>query len=494
MKIYNKLIIQILLYIFFINTSLASDLINKEYKNIINEWKLDDRWTSCSLVIDNCQNNECDYTELPDAGIKGKGKIKINKSKNIGSIDDKNYKIEFFFDKSYIILKNNEEQLCGKENNFFKDKYFKKIIANDTNVYETSFKCSNLNYIVDIYTCTNQHIAELDLKLNKVYNLILKKVDKELTKKIKNEQMDWNIQKLKRKFDIYDIYSSRIEKLNSYIEDCNNEEGMNLVANDKKLAKDYFYKCINSGNIYEETGKILNTQSSIGAAAMLSYLYFIDGDIKQSNEYFKQIIDIAYSSNDHWFTTMYDKERIPSYITNKKELLEYLQYFFPYYTQDMIIKDNDLMDYLGETKWGIIEIAHDKDFKNIKDFESVKKFLSNDYYKQNIDESITSGSVRTFMYSVANAFMEKISLLPKKFLKDEDTFVYEFVSEDEERHYFKDTYKKIVKDEELLFLYNESIKEVEKYYKNYLKLNDKESNKYATKAVQYVILYDIYYK
>lgn len=295
-------------------------------------------------------------------------------------------------------------------------------------------------------------------------------------------------------FLLFTSFSYANEQKFSNVEDCKYEEGMNLVANDKKSAKDYFYKCINSGNIYEETGKILNTQNSVGAAAVLSYLYFIDGDIKQSNEYFKQIIDTAYSSNDYWFTTMYNKEEIPSYITNKKELLEYLQYFFPYYTQNMIINDNDLMDYLGETKWGIIEIEHDKDFKNIKSFESIKKFLSNDYYKQNIDEPVTSGSIRTFMYSVANAFMEKISLLPKKFLKDEDVFVYEFVSEDEERHYFKDTYREIEKDKELLFLYNESIKEVEKYYESYLKLNNKESKEYSIRAVQYVILYDIYYK
>ena len=202
------------------------------------------------------------------------------------------------------------------------------------------------------------------------------------------------------------------------------------------------------------------------------------------------------------FVDSYNINEIPNLITNKLKLLEYLQYFFWYYTQEMILNDNDLMDYLAETKWGHIEIKYNKNFKNIATLNNVKKLLDNKSYKKNIKSLGVPyelrGTIRSLGGSIANAFFEKISLLPKKYFKDDinkkDVFIYELVSEDDAKIYFSHTFEKMKSDKELMLLYNNAIKDIKDYYINNLNIDTKNAEKYSEIAIKYIILYDVNYR
>lgn len=84
-----------------------------------------------------------------------------------------------------------------------------EIVQSIKKLYKTSFECKNLNLIADILVCTNKSLALLDIKLNKLYNIILQKYknNKDKIFIIKNKQKEWNVERN----SLYDI--EEIEKI-----------------------------------------------------------------------------------------------------------------------------------------------------------------------------------------------------------------------------------------------------------------------------------------
>lgn len=223
LKKLTRLMIDCILFLLFIYTNnVFASLADNDYFNIIGVWNYYDIISendinSGEIVINNCKNNQCSfylntvshswYLCTVDNGVV---KIKNNK-----------FFIEFLNDegilcKNEIIVNNNKisfvefdkfcsiisDAPCGSRGFVKSDGYVRNGIEHKK-LYKTSFKCKNLNLIADILTCTNEDLALLDLKLNKLYNVILQKYrdDKDKIFIIKNKQMEWIIERN----NLYDI-------------------------------------------------------------------------------------------------------------------------------------------------------------------------------------------------------------------------------------------------------------------------------------------------
>lgn len=117
-----------------------------------------------------------------------------------------NNKISFVeFDKFCSII---SDAPYGSRGFVKSDGYVRNSIEHKK-LYKTSFECKNLNLIADILVCTNKSLALLDIKLNKLYNIILQKYknNKDKIFIIKNKQKEWNVERN----SLYDI--EEIEKI-----------------------------------------------------------------------------------------------------------------------------------------------------------------------------------------------------------------------------------------------------------------------------------------
>lgn len=240
-----KINILIVFYnIITINYSFSLDnLINKKYANFLNEWNYDiyneknpESYYSGTLIIDNCNNKFCEYklftisTGGYDCISEGKVKIlndtnaiiysydydtkKLNGCRSNISLSDGGKKLKINEDKDYCWF---GKDSCALHGRILDD--YKKRFLNGTKTYKTSFLCENLNFISDIYVCTDKDLAKLDLELNKIYNNLLIKYknvnDISGINDLKKSQKDW-LKKIHTSdilMDLQKMYINRINEL-----------------------------------------------------------------------------------------------------------------------------------------------------------------------------------------------------------------------------------------------------------------------------------------
>jgi len=221
-------------FIFLVeNNLIAGELINKKYENIFGTWSYynevsENNVNTATLKIENCKNNEC-YFSINGVSksyylYEYEGKIKIT---NTGAvletiIANKTCYANVVIDNNKLLLKNLDKScdIFIMNIEYERDKY------NINNVYKTGYKCENLNFVVDLFVCTNKELAELDLKLNSVYIKALNKYknNNELYNKLRKTQKDWINLKMETAiyFDLLKkLYDDRIKMLECcYNTDC----------------------------------------------------------------------------------------------------------------------------------------------------------------------------------------------------------------------------------------------------------------------------------
>lgn len=300
--------------------------------------------------------------------------------------------------------------------------------------------------------------------------------------------------------------------------------GVELLFKDPLLSEEYLFKCLNSGSNFVEKNQILDNYNVVLAGTYLSYLYLSNNRIDEANKIINHIIDLIYYKNTYKLSFYYDKgiETIPRDFKNRDEFIVLVEKIVPYYTIDMVIDNQKLLEHTTIDKWGNPRLKISPPYKNITELKNLKNFFNNKFYKKNV-KTITTlykdrGSIRALEAAIAVDYENKISIFPSKYIEIQDNpkitescgdITDECMSKYEggenvdfsskeclycEYVYFSDVEEEIDKNKNLKKLYNKSINDVKKYYEGIIGMDEESAYKYAVNAVKISILNDIYFK